>query len=1127
MLLFALAAHADPGVLGFYADPDVYGDQIVFVSEGDLWLVARTGGLATRLTSAPGPESHPRFSPDGRWIAFTGDHDGGGADVYVIPTGGGAPRRLSFHPDPEAVVGWTPDGGRVLYSTTRDEPLGRERLWSVPAAGGPATLLPLALGVDLDLRPDGHFAALVPFHLAGLNTRRYTGGTAADIWLGDLVSHVFRRLTTWEGEDHTPMWHGDTLFFLSDRAGLTDLWSVKADGTGLTPHTRHDDFAIAHAAIGGDTVVYTQGGDLWTWDIPGARATRLPVRLQSDQAGRRPVRADAAVLVTDGSPMPGGERMVLEARGRLVSVPVDEDARTIEVGTLPGRNRGVAVSPDGTRVAAWNDAGGDEALVIYDAAGSAAPTRPAGTSGPWHFPPVWSPTGDALAWGDATGTLTVLDLGSGKRVRVDQDAHLEIDTYRFSPDGAWIAWVRTAPNGNGVVWVQDRRTGARAAVTDPDHHSFAPAWDPLGRALYVLSARTYDPLVSGDDSSPAYATGPAGDYPEFGSFLTDMVQPLAILLDEDAWSPFLPPDPLRSAAVSAAPTPRPHGRTTLGPTLSPPPGGTLRRVPAPGAPLPPADADTPATLAGPLTLDLPGIVGRTVAVPLDPGNYTDLVATPDGVWGVRRPPLRLSDVNEDIADRPGDLVGWRFDTRAEVEGPHEVMDVVGGADGTVAVHTTTGWELLPPGATSGTGLPLGALDRTLDRQAEWTQIFEESWRAYRDFFWAPNLVGVDWAQKRAQYAPLAARVGTREELNAVVGQMIAELGNAHAYMVGGDGPSTRPNPTGLLGADLSATTDGVRIDRIHPGHSWDPAASSPLAAPGLNLHAGDYLFAVDGLSTAGRDVDPLAWFVGKGETDVVLRVGPRPGGPTREVVVHTQLDDHLARYFGWVGEKRAWVAAQSGGAIGYLHVRDMMGDGFADFVRGWFAQSDRAGLVLDLRNNGGGYVSQLLLDRLRRQLTGFVQGRNATVPESDAWRAFAGPLVVLVDEGTASDGEGFTNVFQTAHLGTVVGSRTWGGLVGYRVARTVVDGGFRSEPEFGQYGWARRWQVEGHGIDPDVPVENDPGSAAAGRDLQLEKAVELLRADVAAHPRPVPPPPAYPDLSLEAWRKAHPVQTTP
>lgn len=1103
MLVLALSAAADPGILGYYADPDVHGATVVFCSEGDLWTVPLTGGLAARLTSGVGEESHPRFSPDGSSIAYTASYDGGNADVFVIPTGGGVPRRLTWHPAADAVNGWTPDGKQILYASSRDEPLARDRMWSVPAVGGDSALLPLGLATQLDLKADSHFVAFVPYALRDLNTLRYQGGAAADLYLGDLVSRVYRRLTTWTGSDHTPMWQGETLYFLSDRAGLMDLWSVRGDGTGLAAHTHHDDFPLKDAAIGGDTIVYTQGADLWRYDTRARVAARIPVRLQSDQQRRRPQVVEAAALIAGLSPLPGADRVVVEARGRLISVPAS-GGRTIEVGRLPGRNRGVAVSPDGTRVAAWNDGAGDEQLVLYDAAGVAAPVVVPGTAGPWHFPPVWSPAGDALAWGDATGRLSVFDVRAGSVAAVDQDRHLEIDHYTFSPDGAWIAWVRTAPNGNGVVWVKNRLTGAPVPVTDPDYHSFAPAWDPAGHHLYFLSARTFDPLVSGDDSSPLYASGPAQDYPEFGSFLTDMALPYAILLDDRAWSPVLAPDPLRTPP----PAPVPTGRR----------GARIR-------------AAEPTEEQVRVTIDLDGIVARTVAIPLEPGNYTELVATADAVWALARPPLRLSDVNGDIANRPGTLVGWSLTDREPLTGPSEVEDVTASADGgTVVIRTTSGvtvGETASLGDDEAIPLDLSSLPRLVDLGTEWTAIFEDSWRAYRDFFWSPGMVGVDWSQKRAQYRPLAARVGSREELNHVVGEMIAELGNPHAYSWGGDGPVPDRAPTGMLGADLVTTPAGLRITRIYPGANWDPTAASPLAAPGLGIREGDVIVAVDGVPVAGGPVDPLAWFAGKADADVALRVARGPKDPVRDVVVHTLSDDTEVRHRDWVARNRAWVAEHSAGSIGYLHVRDMMGDGFADFTRGWFAQSDRSGFVLDLRNNGGGYVSQLMLERIRRRLTGIIQGRTPEQQDSDTWRAFPGPLVVLVDAGTASDGEGFTNVFQTLKLGSVLGTRTWGGLVGYRVARTVVDGGFRSEPEYGSYGMSGKWAVEGHGIDPDVVVENDPSSLAAGRDLQLEAAVAQLVGQLRANPVPAPRAPPYPELSLEAWRRAHPVQTVP
>ncbi len=1102
------------GALGYYHHPDVHGDLVVFVSEGDLWTVPLAGGLARRLTTTPGEEEAPRFSPDGRWIAFTATYQGGAGEVWILPTTGGDPRRLTYHPAGATVLGFTPDGTQVVYRSSRDQPLGYTRAWKVPVQGGSSQLLPFGRVGHLDFSADGKKVAFDRFTADELNCRRYLGGQAGDLFLGDADGSPLKAVTTWKGADTWPMWHGERVYFLSDRTGILNLWSLNGGGGDLRQHSRFEEIDAGQPSLGGDVIVFQRGPELWAYHVLTGEARALDIRLASDRLARQPRSVNLSTGFTRYAAGPGGERIFVESRGEVASFPARE-GRRIDITRSPGtRERGMAVSPDGGTVAVWTDSGGEEELALYPADGMKGPIRHPATRGGWHFPPVWSPRGDALAYGDQTGSLWIYTPGTGQRVKVDQDTGLEISVYAFSPDGRWLTWCRTVPNRNKQVWLYDHLTSSRTAVTDENYNSYSPAWDPGGRFLYFASQRNFDPFISGDDSSSVYSPQGAADHPEFQAYFSEIAQPFAIALQAGQPSPVSPPDPLRV------------------PALSPSVPSTKTSATAPGKKGGGKSGETAKEALPPVLIDLPGILHRTFALDATLSNIVVMGAAEGKALWLSSNSDRLSAISMNVPFVFGVLNSWSIEERKVVS----LATMVGGfsvaADGKTIACERMGSLLTLPSSTSsmteGEGVNLQGWSAVLSPPQEWKQVFRETWRMYRDFFWSPTMVGMDWEAVGRIREEWLSRVGSRDELNRVIGDALGELQNPHAYILGGDAPSPQQIPVGTLGADL-VWDEGRRCYRVSYlaiGHSWDPMARSPLRVPEARVEEGACVWAIDGTSLEPQ-VEPLSLLLGKAGQDVVVRVGPSADpNAARNLLVPVLADDREARYLDWVDANRETVARRSADQVGYLHARDMMGLGLADFSRGWFSQHHRRGLILDLRANGGGYVSQLLIQRLTRSLVGFTRGRNQD-PERNDFRAFYGVLTVLCDQLTSSDGEGFTETFRALGLGKVVGSRTWGGLVGFRVGRTLQDGGFSSQPEFGSYGMDGRWQVEGVGITPDVEVDWDPQSFAEGRDPQLEKAIEVVLKELSQDPHALPPSPPHPNLGLEQWRKDHPAPAVP
>ena len=1066
--------------------PDVHGDTVVFSHGGDLWTAPAAGGPARRLTSGEGLEIFPRFSPDGRWIAFTGQYDGS-TDVYVIPASGGVPRRLTWYPSREntarmgfddMVLGWTPDG-KIIFRGQRN-PFGGfvGEPWTVRPEGGPVERFPLPVAGFVSFSPDGKRAAITRVFRDFRARKRYQGGQQQDVFLYDLATHGLEKITDWRGTDTQPMWVGGAIYFLSDRAGWkVNLWRYDLATRATTQVTRFEEFDCKWAHASADRIVFENGGRLYLLDPREGTPRRIAVSLADDERDARPRWIPVADRITSASLAPDGKRVAFTARGDVFTVPAQHgDVRNL-TRTQGVRERDAVWSPDGRWIAYLSDATGEEELYVVAQDGR-SPPRQLGHGPPsWHFPPVWSPDSTRIAWADRGLRLWWIALAGGEPHLAVTAPYREISRYAWSPDARFLAFATETEARTRAIFVHDTADRRTVQVTADGLDCDEPVFDPEGRWLFLLSDRDVAPTLGRLDRSYT---------------VNAMTRPHAIPLRADLPSPFAPlSDEARPGAARAE---------------GPGPGGEPDDRPA---------AARPSPRTAPTRIDFAGIQDRIVPFPVAPGNDGQLSVAKGKVAWLAFPTRPLG---AEEGPPHGTLHLFDLEKRTDTELLGGLQDYGLTADGArVLYRAGKAWGIADAkeGAKVGDGtLDLAGLRMELDPRAEWAQIFAETWRLYRDFFYLADMGKLDWAAIRARYAPLLRAVTHRFDLTYVLSEMAGELGTGHTYVGGGDMPHPERMPVGVLGADLEpdAAAGRWRIARILPGQSWVEGRTSPLAVPGVKVSAGEYLLAIDGapLTTADEPYRLLARTAGR---TISLTVNGRPTlEGAREIRIVPAADEWELRYSDWVESNRRRVDAATGGRVGYVHLPDMGARGLTEFIRQFYPQAHRDGLIVDVRSNGGGFVSQMILERLRRRLAGMsaMRGERPTTYPS---AAVAGPMVCITDPYSASDGDIFPYFFRAEGLGPIVGERTWGGVVGIRgLASEMVDGGYTEIPEFGIYDLRSRWVIENEGVSPDVEVDDLPADVLAGHDAQLERAIAEVMKQVRAAPAGLPPPPPSKDL---------------
>jgi tricorn protease len=1095
----AIAQEMPEGRLMRFAD--IYKDKIVFSYASDLWLVASGGGVARRITTDPGLELFPKFSPDGKWIAFTGQYDGN-FNVYVMPSEGGEPKQLTFEPDAMAapermgpnneVINWMPDSKRVLFLSRRDtynEWFGR--LFTVNVEGGLPVRLPIDKGGLTSFSPDGSRIAYNRIFRNFRTWKRYTGGMHQQIAIYDFKNNSYERITDDPYIDTYPMWHEDSIYFGSDRGPerRINLYSYSLKTKQTKQLTNFKDFDVDWPSLGPDAIVFTNGGYLYTFDLKSQKARKLTVYLPGDRDLARPHWANVSRYVTDFDISPDGNRAVLSARGDIFTVPAKQGSIRNLTQTPGIRERYAAWSPDGKWIAYLSDRTGEEELYITPQDGMGTETRITSDGTMFRMPPVWSPDSKKLLFADKDLRLFYVDVDQKTPMLIDQGHYFDITEYVWSPDSKWVAYSKQEANSNNSIELYSLADKKVTPVATSFTNNTTPAFDPGGKYLYFLSQRTYNEVIGVYDS-------------EFSNPKATRVY--LVTLRADLPSPFAPQSDEAGKKADEA-SAQDQSKS--------------------------ADKDKKEAedVAKNFRIDLAGIENRVVAVAAPAGNLVRLEAGKDSVYYSTAPVTGLSgplpdehsaihvyDLKErkdQVLLEGGSAFALSFDRSKLLYSAGQSE----GEDEEPGPHTRTFGiiDAKPSGSAHHVGdgaLNLASMQMRIDPRAEWKQMFNEVWRQERDFFFEKSMNGVDWAAQREHYAPLLPHVADRYDLNYLLGEMIGELSNSHTYTGGGDYPDLHPVNLGLLGVDyeLDAASGRYRIRKIYPGENWDASLRSPLTEPGVAVKEGDYLIAVNGRDLKAPQA-PQELFVNTAGDNVMLTVNSQPGAAgARNVVVRTISSEYGLRQLDMTTTNRNKVDQATGGRVGYIYLTDMEAEGLNQFIKQFFPQIRKEGLIIDVRYNGGGFADQLIFERLRRILAGMNSARNfesGTIPDV----VFNGSMVCITNEYAASDGDIFSYYFKKYHLGPLIGMRTWGGVRGIRGFVPLLDGGYITRPEFSVYSDDGKWVVENHGVEPDIVVDNTPDLVMKGRDPQLEKAIELVMKAIKENPKRLPPrPPDFP-----------------
>jgi tricorn protease len=1049
--------------------PTVSRELIAFEYGGDLWVVARAGGQARRLTATPGVETDPQFSPDGSRIAFSATV-AGNTDVYVVPTAGGDPTRLTYHPGVDRVRGWSPDGLRVTFGSARLSPPHQSylRLWTIPAAGGFEEPLPMPRAFSGAYSPDGNRIAyeeistvMFPAWFETSGWRHYRGGRVHPISVMRLVDYSVEKLPWTNSNDSYPMWIGNTVYFISDRNFTANLFSYAAGAKEVKQLTRHDDFDIMNASAGPDAIVYEQAGDLHLFEVKTGQSRRVNIEVTGDFPWARPQFKRVAGMIRSSALSPTGVRVALEARGDIFTVPAEKgDYRNLTKSTA-AHDQNPVWSPDGTQLAWFSDASGEYQLMIGEQSGlSKARVVPLPGSG-FFSGLTWSPDGKQLSFEDNHFTLWSLDLATGRPTRIDADSY--DDPFRvlepaWSPDSKWIAYSRNLDNRLRAIFAYSLVEGKSYQLTDGMSDAVSPTFDASGKYLYFLASTDYGPRTGWLEMSSI-------DRPVRRSIY------LAVLPANEP-SPLLP---------------------ETGDEPGPSAGAASR-----------AKADST------VKLDVAGIGQRILSLNVPPADYSSLEAGPAGI---------IFYVEPMPGGGPGSfrLQRYQLKERAATTFLEGIRSYALSGDRKKLLYQAPGgeggrWGIVPTdrGGRVGDGpVNVAQLEIWVDPRAEWAHIFRESWRVQRDYFYDPKMHGADWQAVYDKYSPLVPYVAHRSDLGYLVASAGGELVVGHSYLTGGgDEPTDTPVAVGMLGADFSVENGRYRFQHIYTGENWNPELRAPLSAPGVQVAQGDYLLEVNGVPLT-PPLNPYRVFEGTAGRQTVLRVNSSPTmDGSRVVTVVPVASEDALRSRGWVERNRRIVDSLSKGRLAYVWLPNTGGPGYTYFTRYFFAQQQKEGAIIDERYNQGGQVADYIANELNRTLMGYFATRDGK-PTTSPTAGIFGPKVMIINESAGSGGDALPYMFHQRKLGPLVGTRTWGGLVGTTGVPTTIDGGGITAPNLAFYDLNGRWAVENEGVAPDIEVEYSAAEVIKGHDPQLERAVQEALKLLEASPlrrvsRPVP-----------------------
>jgi tricorn protease len=1109
-----------------FQSPALSRESIAFGYAGDLWIVGRDGGRAERLTSGVGLESAPIFSPDGSVIAFTGEYDGN-TDVFTIPAKGGVPHRVTYHPAPDVAVGWTQDGKRILFRSARSAVSRYTQLFSVPAAGGEATRLPLPMAYQGQLSPDGSHIAYSPLppafgfdYTAFVSWGNYRGGRASTIWVTGLATLDSVEIPHEQASDFFPVYCGQQIYFLSGRAGHFGIFRYDPGTKAVTEALHNDGPDIRSLAGEGTTLVYDQLGEINLFDTVTRKSHRVAIEIQADLPEVRPSLKNIAGEIDHAAISPTGLRAAIEAHGEILTVPV-KTGPTRNITNTPGvMERSPAWSPDGQSIAYFSDESGLYALHVAAQTGAALTGAAAVKKFPlapepaYYFAPKWSPDSKRIAFHDNRLNVYLLDTVSGKLTVVNDknvyggfsDASYDV---AWSPDSKWLAYPRSTENHLHALYLYSLDSGKSAQVTDAMADARLPAFDRGGKYLYFTASTNAGASSDGLDMSSDLYQVRSNIY--------------AIVLSQEQASPIVPELDDEKAAAAKPGKPK-DGDEAAAETVAAkaPAVAAAATKPAPAAAVPPASP--PAAPAAPTKVDLNGIGSRIVALPLPTAAYVGLAAGTHGsLYFLVRADLGRYD------DRAATLNRWTLDDRKTERLAERIENFELSADGekmllAVSNHkpdappSPGGDEVHPTLVIAPANVPLKAGEGTLslsalqvrvDPAAEWAQMYHEVWRIERAYFYDPGFHGAATLEDERRYEPYVASIASRADLNYIFQEMLGDFSVGHLRGSGGAIPRPHRVPGGLLGADYVIRNGRYCLAKIYTGGDFNPRDVAPLGQPGLNLNPGDCILAIDGqeLTSAVDIQQPLE---GTAEHAITLRVAPANGGKVRDVTVVPVPGEANLRHIDWIESNRRKVDQLSGGKLAYVYLVNTGAEGFTDFNRYYLAQTQKQGAIIDERFNGGGQVADYIIEVLARHIEAYWSPRYGRI-EHTPNAGIYGPKVMIANEISGSGGDALPWLFKQAKLGTVVGKRTWGGLVGIGEIPVLMDGGHVTSPSVAFFSPHGEWDVENHGVDPDVVVEQDPKAVSEGHDPQLEAAVAIAMRELAAHPSVQPARPAYPD----------------
>ncbi|PID61817.1 MAG: peptidase S41 [Ignavibacteriae bacterium] len=1051
--------------------PDVSKTQVAFSYGGDIWIAPKAGGLANKLTSADGFEGMPHFSPDGKQIAFSANYDGN-TDVYIVPSKGGIPKRITFHGMNDRVIDWTPDGKYLIFASSRKS--GKQRFnqfYKISANGGLAEKLPIPFAEFGSLSPDGKQIAFTPRTRVYRTWKRYRGGMASNIYTFNLENYKSKNITNNDANNELPMWHKNKIYFLSDNGPKkrSNIWSYNLDTKQLSQITNFVDFDIHFPAVGSNDMVFEAGGKLYVMDLTTEKYNEINIDVVTDESTLMAKSVNPKNLIQNVSISYDGNRAILEARGEIFSVPAEKGPVYNLSQTSGVAERYPAWSPNGKYVAYWSDKTGEYELTIRDFENNNKERTITSFGSGYRYRIYWSPDSKKLSFIDNAMDIYVVDVKSKKVTKVDHQLFLmEFGLRNFavnwSPDSRYIVYGKNLPNKMNAIAIYDTKNSKLNVVTKGFYNDAAPVFDPEGKYLYFLTNRSFKPVYSDFDNTWVYPNA---------------TQIAVVPLTNEITSPLAPENDSTTVKKEEAKKDKKEDDSK--------------------------DKDEKKKDKVETKIEFADFEERLEILPIDAGNYGNLTAVKGKVIYQKYP-------NRGSASKERPIKFFDFKERKEKDIVSDANGYMLSADGSkmlvinkrnfYVVKTDAGQKLEK-------AMPIAQMEMIVIPQKEWKQIFNDAWRLERDFFYDPNMHGVDWNGVKKQYSKLLENAVTRWDVNYIIGEMIGEINASHAYRGGGDAERAKRKPVGYLGIDWGKKDGKYFVKRIVKGASWDSEVRAAIDKSGLKIKEGDFILAVNNIPL-NTNKEPYAAFQGYANETISLTVNNKPDmDGAWEVLIKPLKDETRLRNLDWIENNRKRVEEASNGKIGYVYVPSTgVRDGQYELVRMFYPQMNKQGLIVDERFNNGGQIPDRFIELLNRKPLAYWAVRDGATWQWPPVGHF-GAKAMLINGWSGSGGDAFPDYFRKTGLGKLIGSRTWGGLIGISGAPSLIDGGYLTVPTFRMYDPDGKWFKEGYGVDPDIEVEEDMTALAKGKDTQLEKAIEQVMKELKENPNTIPKQPPY------------------